>query len=95
MNSLQACKPGASVRVVLQPAGRQATLRVEDTGGGIAPEALRDIFKPYVSGRSDGHGIGLSMVRRLAEAMGWQVEANSQVGQGTIMTIHHIKVHGA
>ncbi len=95
MNSLQACQPGASVRIALQPAGRLATLRVEDAGSGIAPEALKDIFKPYVSGRSDGHGIGLSMVRRLAEAMGWQVEAASRLGQGTTMTIHHIKVHGA
>jgi phosphoribosylformylglycinamidine cyclo-ligase len=73
MNSLQACQPGASVRVALQPAGRQATLLVEDTGSGIAPEALKDIFKPYVSGRSDGHGIGLSMVRRLAEDLGWKL----------------------
>lgn len=95
MNSLAACQPGARVRVALQPTGQQATLLVEDTGSGIAPEILKDIFKPYVSGRPNGHGIGLSMVRRLAESMGWQVKAESHPGQGTTMAIHQIKVHGA
>ncbi len=91
-NSLNACPAGAAVRLALQIQGDGASLLVEDNGRGIEPGLLKDIFKPYVSGRSGGHGIGLSMVRRLAEAMGWRVEAASEAGKGTIMTIHGIRV---
>jgi predicted permease len=59
---------------------------------GIESGLLKDIFKPYVSGRPGGHGIGLSMVRRLADAMGWRTEAASEAGKGTTMAIHGIRV---
>ncbi len=91
-NSLAACAAGADVRLVLRPQGASASLLVVDNGCGIESGLLKDIFKPYVSGRPGGHGIGLSMVRRLAEAMGWRTEAASEPGKGTTMSIHGIRV---
>jgi signal transduction histidine kinase len=48
------------------------TLRVDDDGGGIDPEALEAMFEPFVStkGPSDGAGLGLWAARRIAEAHG-------------------------
>ena len=91
-NSLAACAADAAVRLNLRVHGETASLLVEDNGCGIEAGLLKDIFKPYVSGRPGGHGIGLSMVRRLADAMGWRAEAASEAGKGTTMAIHGIRV---
>lgn len=60
---------------------------VEDTGPGIAPELLSDIFLPYVRGPNrgtEGIGLGLATVRRLCEAHGGTVGVRSSVGQGSV-----------
>lgn len=59
---------------------------IRDTGVGISEERLAQIDRPFV--RSDpaqrgGHGVGLSIVRRLSERFGWPVSIESQPGIGT------------
>lgn len=70
---------------------RQLLLRfeVEDTGIGIAPDALPQLFSPFAQadGSStrhfEGNGLGLALVRQLAECMGGQAGVDSVVGQGS------------
>jgi len=60
---------------------------VQDTGIGIDGDALARVFDPFYRaqhGRRDGHGIGLSIVRRLSERFGWPVSLESELGKGTI-----------
>ena len=59
---------------------------VRDNGNGIAPETLGRLFTPFTrlnQVRARGHGLGLSIVRRIVEKLGGQVGAESQVGQGS------------
>ena len=59
---------------------------VEDTGIGMAPEALARAFEPFyraVPERPTGTGLGLSIVRRLCDRFGWTVELDSTPGRGT------------
>jgi len=59
---------------------------VQDTGVGIEPEQQRRLFQPFHQvGRSQrgGSGLGLSITRRLAEAMGGRVELDSTPGKGS------------
>ncbi|HEY9645109.1 MAG TPA: PAS domain S-box protein, partial [Chroococcidiopsis sp.] len=61
---------------------------VEDTGCGIAPEYLDEIFQPFrqVGDRNSaisGTGLGLAISRRLAEMMGSQLQVKSRLGQGS------------
>ncbi|MBN2002466.1 MAG: HAMP domain-containing histidine kinase [Anaerolineae bacterium] len=59
---------------------------VADNGAGIAPEAQGRLFTPFerVSQvRATGHGLGLSIVRRIVEKLGGQVGVESAVGQGS------------
>ena len=62
------------------------TLTVADTGVGIAPEQLDAVFQPFVraddSGRR-GHGVGLSIVKRLCDRFGWSVRIESTPEIGT------------
>jgi two-component system sensor histidine kinase/response regulator len=67
----------------------QVRLDVQDTGVGIAPERQADLFSSFQQGdasatrRHGGTGLGLALVRQLAQAMGGEVGCTSSVGQGS------------
>ncbi|MBN2306139.1 MAG: HAMP domain-containing histidine kinase [Anaerolineae bacterium] len=59
---------------------------VRDNGPGIAPEEQTKIFEPFTRlnpARTKGHGLGLSIVKRIADKLGAQVGVESTVGQGS------------
>ena len=63
------------------------SVRVTDTGSGMSEEDLERAFQAFYRGSrtgSTGHGIGLAIVRRIADRYGWQVDLESALGQGTI-----------
>lgn len=95
LNSLQASPAGTRVSVRVAWSGAGAMLTVADEGSGIAPEVRPDLFKPYVSGRSDGHGLGLAIVRRIADAHGWSLTVESPADprsdRGTSIAIGGLK----
>jgi two-component system, sensor histidine kinase len=68
-------------------------ISVTDSGIGIAPEMLPRLFEIFTQGEGDatrrfgGAGLGLSICRRLAGLMGGTLEAQSEVGQGSVFTI--------
>jgi signal transduction histidine kinase/DNA-binding response OmpR family regulator len=80
--------------------GRSGTLLidVEDTGIGIPPEELDEVFKPFVQAESpqtaqeEGTGIGLTIVKRLTELMGGSLTVQSTVGQGTVFYLRFANV---
>ncbi|MDX2680688.1 sensor histidine kinase [Streptomyces soliscabiei] len=84
-------KPHARVEVELRAQGRAAVLRVRDTGPGIPAEQRELIFtegwstkKPPAHGK---RGIGLSLVRRLAERQGGSATAGEAAGGGAEFTV--------
>jgi two-component system, NtrC family, sensor kinase len=58
-------------------------IAVEDTGAGIAPEHLQKIFDLYFTTKSEGSGIGLSMVYRTVQLHDGEIEVQSTPGTGT------------
>ena len=68
-------------------------IAVEDTGVGIAPEYIDEIFSPYERGveevykETSGSGLGLSIVKELVEAMGGTIKCDSELGKGSIFTV--------
>ena len=68
------------------------SVQIKDSGIGMSEEELSHAFEPFYraeSGResSRGHGLGLSIVRRLADQFNWQLSAVSQPAEGTTVTI--------
>jgi signal transduction histidine kinase len=67
-------------------------VRVEDTGVGMSEEVLERVGRqPFFRGDQaatrGGHGVGLTIVRRLSDRFGWPVEMTSKLGVGTRATI--------
>jgi PAS domain S-box-containing protein len=76
------------IDLALRADAGEVSLSVRDSGSGIRPDVLTRIFEPFVQGESDrrhgGLGIGLTLVRRLAELHGGRVEAYSAgIGRGS------------
>jgi PAS domain S-box-containing protein len=66
--------------------------QVEDTGAGIAPEQLDQIFLPFHQAgdpkyRAEGAGLGLSITKKLVELMGGEMHVNSTLGHGSAFWI--------
>jgi len=62
---------------------------VSDNGPGIPPEARARLFTPFTrldQVRTQGHGLGLSIARRIVEKLGGQVGVESRVGQGSVFS---------
>jgi signal transduction histidine kinase len=93
-NAAKYTNPGGRVSVTAAPEGANVVFRVRDTGIGIPGELLSSIFEPFTQidrtlARSQGGlGIGLTLVRRLAEMQGGRVFASSEgPDQGSEFTV--------
>jgi two-component system sensor kinase FixL len=60
------------------------TISVADTGSGIAPEMMSQLFQPFVTNKRHGMGVGLSISRTIIEAHGGQIGVEPNPGGGTI-----------
>ena len=69
--------------------GQKIKLSIADTGHGITPEELPQIFEPFYSTKKDGKGVGLglSMVYGIIREHSGTIEVRSDPGQGTVFTI--------
>nr|WP_246205525.1 PAS domain S-box protein [Microvirga arsenatis] len=63
--------------------GQMVQISVQDTGPGIHPEILKNLFKPFTTTKQNGMGVGLSISRTIVEAHGGKIWADSTPGEGT------------
>jgi signal transduction histidine kinase len=63
--------------------GDAVAIRVRDTGPGIPPERIENIWEPYVTSKPAGTGLGLAIARQTILAHHGSVAATSAPGQGT------------
>jgi signal transduction histidine kinase len=60
-----------------------ASVIVSDTGRGIPPQNIPNIFRPFYTTKGDGTGLGLSLARRIVEEHHGRIEVSSVVGKGS------------
>ena len=83
-----------TVDVIAGPADRiPVRIDITDTGPGIPPERLRDIFEPFQqvetgpNRRFAGTGLGLSISRSLCDLMAYKLEVQSEPGRGSTFSV--------
>ena len=92
-NAVKFTPPGGKVVVTCQPKGARMEVQVTDTGIGIPPDKLDQIFEPFVqldrgqTAGAVGTGLGLSISRDLARAMGAELTAESSLDAGSTFTL--------
>lgn len=86
-NAQEAMPDGGRLTVRTGMTPQYVHIAVEDTGVGIPADLHDKIFSPFFSTKEKGAGIGLAMSRKIIEEMGGQVDLQSQVGKGTIITL--------
>jgi two-component system, NtrC family, sensor kinase len=94
VNAVEAMKdlPGGDGRLSVRLRGTadEVEIEVADTGVGIPPEVLPQIFEPFFSTKEaeNGVGLGLSVVYGIVQRHGGRIEVESQVGEGTVFHVH-------
>lgn len=86
-NALQAMGAGGAVTLRVRGDASGAVVEVADQGEGIAPEALGKIWEPFYSGRPDGTGLGLALVRSIVEKHGGEIDVESRPGRGATFRV--------
>lgn len=90
-NSIQAMSEGGTLALrseIGHLRGEAAVIvEVSDTGGGIAPEVLRNIFNPFFTTKKKGTGLGLSVCNRIIERHGGEIEVINEE-KGACFRLH-------
>ncbi|MCI0455614.1 MAG: ATP-binding protein [Gemmataceae bacterium] len=88
LNALDSMPHGGELRIETERlASGQVEVRVLDTGAGIPETLLPRLFRPFVSGKETGLGLGLVVSRRIAEEHGGQLRAANRPRGGTCLTL--------
>ncbi len=83
LNAIQAIDGPGRVTIEIEARDQAAAIVVSDTGRGILPEHLPNIFRPFYTTKGNGTGLGLSLARRIVEEHHGRIDVTSVVGKGS------------
>jgi nitrogen fixation/metabolism regulation signal transduction histidine kinase len=72
------------IRTRLDDSGRRVRLTVQDSGPGFAENILKKAFEPYVTTKSKGTGLGLAVVKKIADEHGARIELSNRTVNGAV-----------
>jgi len=86
-NGIDAMPSGGELTIRVQKEDRFLSMSVSDTGRGIPEEQLESVYNPFVTSKTRGGGLGLTMAHRIIQNHGGEMRLESTVGQGTTVTM--------
>ena len=87
LNAVEAMPDGGALTLAAARRGDRLEITIDDTGVGIGPAELPEIFEPFFSTKSGGSGLGLALVHRIVTDHGGRVDVRSEIGLGTTVTL--------
>jgi signal transduction histidine kinase len=87
LNAIQATAPGGLIVVASEARDDRVQVRIYDTGCGIPPERLGQIFEDFVTTKRRGLGLGLAISKKIVEQLGGTISVASEVGKGTTFVL--------
>jgi two-component system NtrC family sensor kinase len=76
-----------TVRTGLDKVSGTCVVEIEDTGNGIPPEQIKDIFTPFFTTKQAGTGLGLSVSYGIVKNHGGMIGVRSEPGIGSVFTV--------
>lgn len=86
-NAVQASEAGERVTVSVEREPEGVVLSVADRGVGIDPAQMPRLFDAFFTTRSQGSGVGLAVVKRIADEHGFAIQVESQAGRGATFRV--------
>jgi len=92
-NAIKFTEAGGAVTVRVRDRKGTAVIEVEDTGVGIDPDRLPELFEPFKQASDgpdrshEGSGLGLAVTRRLVDRMGGAIDVDTAKGEGTCFAV--------
>ncbi len=88
-NAVKFTPPNGHISIEAKKENNEIIIKIADTGVGIKPEVVRDLFSGYVKEHNSGTngekgtGLGLGIVKRIIDAHGFKIDVKSEVNKGT------------
>ncbi len=87
LNAVQAMPDGGTLAVTTDVRGGRVTLELADTGTGMTPEQVEQIFEPFYTTRRQGLGLGMPYARKVLEQHEGRIAVESRPGAGTTVRV--------
>ncbi len=81
------CRPHGVIRISAQAVPEGVSVTVSDNGCGMTKEQQESVFRPFVTYKQGGTGLGLSVTRQIIEGHGGMITVHSVPDQGTVFQI--------
>jgi len=89
IESMANLKEGKHIKIYIDKAGnRFVNIHISDSGCGIAPEDIDQIFIPFYSTKTGGSGIGLSISQQIMQKQKGNIVVQSTLGRGSVFTLN-------
>ena len=86
LNAIQAMPDGGDIFIkaeIIKNDERKIRLSIRDQGQGMNEEQMKNIFRPFYTTKTNGSGLGLSIVKRIVDEHKWLIDVKSSPGKGT------------
>ena len=78
---------GGRLRIKTYPLAPNVFIEISDTGKGISPEHLANLFRPFFTTKKKGTGLGLAVSYKIIQDHNGDIQVESEVNQGTRMLV--------
>ncbi|WP_228409601.1 sensor histidine kinase [Radiobacillus deserti] len=90
-NAIKHIANNGTLKIRLCKVGRDAIFRLEDSGSGMSDETMAHMFDKFYQGDTShsmaGNGLGLTLVHKIIDLCGGNIEVQIELGRGSIFTI--------
>jgi two-component system sporulation sensor kinase A len=86
-NALESMPHGGKLTLEAKQVPDQVLIRITDSGWGISEKNLDSVYDPFVTSKTKGAGLGLTMVHQIVMNHNGEIKTQSQEGKGTTVTI--------
>ena len=87
LNAVQAMSNGGQLSIATRKNGDKLCMEIKDTGPGMTPERIKQIFEPFNTTKSRGLGLGMPYAQKIIQQHGGRITVESELGKGTQVKI--------